>query len=60
MEPQRGAWGTRLGFYFAAIGVAFGLGNLWRFPYVVAENGGGAFVLLYIFLVFIVGIPLMT
>ena len=50
---------TRLGFYLAAIGSAFGLGNLWRFPYVVAENGGGAFVLLYLFFVFVVGMPFL-
>lgn len=56
---RNGAWGTRLGFYLAAIGSAFGLGNLWRFPYIVAENGGGAFVLLYVFLVFLIGIPLL-
>jgi neurotransmitter:Na+ symporter, NSS family len=52
-------WGTRLGFYLAAIGSAFGLGNLWRFPYVVAENGGGAFVLLYLFLAFVIGMPFL-
>ncbi len=50
---------TRLGFYLAAIGTAFGLGNLWRFPYIVAENGGGAFVLLYLFLVFLFGMPFL-
>ena len=55
----RAAWQTRLGFYFAAVGSAFGLGNLWRFPYVVSENGGGAFVLIYIFLAFFIGIPLI-
>ena len=55
----RGGWTTRLGFYFAAVGSAFGLGNLWRFPYIVKENGGGAFVLLYVFLVFLVGVPLL-
>lgn len=52
-------FGTRLGFYLAAVGSAFGLGNLWRFPYVVAENGGGAFVLLYLALVFLLGMPIM-
>ena len=52
-------FGTRLGFYLAAIGSAFGLGNLWRFPYIVAENGGGAFVLLYLFLVFLIGMPFL-
>lgn len=50
---------TKLGFYLAAIGSAFGLGNLWRFPYVVAENGGGAFVLLYLFLAFLIGMPFL-
>ncbi len=50
---------TRLGFYLAAIGSAFGLGNLWRFPYVVAQNGGGAFVLLYLLLVFLIGMPFL-
>ncbi len=50
---------TRLGFYLAAIGSAFGLGNLWRFPYVVAQNGGGAFVLLYLLMVFLVGVPFL-
>lgn len=59
MSTKRGGWGTRFGFYLAAIGSAFGLGNLWRFPYVVADNGGGAFVLLYIFLVFIIGTPFL-
>jgi len=52
-------FGTRLGFYLAAIGSAFGLGNLWRFPYVVTENGGGAFVLLYLFFVFLLGMPFL-
>ncbi|MCC7405011.1 MAG: sodium-dependent transporter [Bdellovibrionales bacterium] len=56
---KRALWGTRLGFYFAAIGSAFGLGNVWRFPYVVSENGGGAFVLIYLFFLFLVGMPLL-
>jgi NSS family neurotransmitter:Na+ symporter len=55
----RGSFGTRFGFYLAAIGSAFGLGNVWRFPYIVAENGGGAFVLLYAFLVFLIGMPFL-
>lgn len=60
MGAGRGAWGTRFGFYLAAIGSAFGLGNIWRFPYIVSENGGGAFVLLYVFLVFLLGMPLLV
>lgn len=55
----RANWNTRFGFYFAAIGSAFGLGNLWRFPYIVGENGGGAFVLLYFFLAFFIGVPIL-
>ena len=56
---KRGSWKTRFGFYLAAIGSACGLGNLWRFPYVVGENGGGAFVLLYGLLVLTIGLPLL-
>lgn len=52
-------WGTRLGFYLAAVGSAFGLGNLWRFPYIVAQNGGGAFVILYAMLAFLIGTPFL-
>lgn len=56
---KRHVWSTRFGFYLAAIGSACGLGNLWRFPYVVGENGGGAFVLMYVLFAFIVGMPLL-
>jgi NSS family neurotransmitter:Na+ symporter len=56
----RDAWGTRAGFILAAVGSAVGLGNMWRFSYVAAEGGGAAFVLLYLVLVGIIGIPLMT
>ncbi len=59
MSIKRGAWRTRFGFYLLAIGSACGLGNLWRFPYVVGENGGGAFVLLYVFMALTVGLPLL-
>lgn len=59
MQTKGTVWGTRLGFYLAAVGSAFGLGNLWRFPYVVAENGGGAFVLLYLMLAFLIGMPFL-
>jgi NSS family neurotransmitter:Na+ symporter len=57
--PKRGSWSTKFGFYLLAIGSACGLGNLWRFPYIVAENGGGAFVLLYLVLALSVGLPLL-
>lgn len=59
MKQTRGVWRTRFGFYLAAVGSALGLGNLWRFPYVVGDNGGGAFVLLYLTLALIVGTPLL-
>jgi NSS family neurotransmitter:Na+ symporter len=59
MIAKRGSWRTRFGFYLVAIGSACGLGNLWRFPYVVGENGGGAFVLLYVFVALTVGLPLL-
>lgn len=55
----RGLWNTRTGFVLAAVGSAVGLGNMWRFPYYTAENGGAAFVLLYILLTFLLGIPLL-
>lgn len=57
--PSREGWGTRLGFILAAVGSAVGLGNMWRFPYATAERGGAAFVILYIAMVFLIGVPIM-
>lgn len=59
MEANRGQWSSKIGFIFAAAGSAIGLGNIWRFPYVAGENGGAAFVLLYLFFVVIIGLPYM-
>jgi NSS family neurotransmitter:Na+ symporter len=59
MSANRGEWSSKLGFILAASGSAIGLGNIWRFPYVVGENGGGAFVLLYLVFVLIIGLPYM-
>jgi len=56
---QRGHWGNRFGFVLAAAGSAIGLGNIWRFPYVTGENGGGVFVLIYLIAVALVGLPIM-
>src|SRR5699024_9325930 len=56
---QRENWASRLGFMLAAMGSAVGLGNIWRFSYVAGENGGGVFLILYIFSVLIIGIPLL-
>jgi len=59
MAQQRGQWSGRLGFILAAAGSAVGLGNLWKFPYVTYNNDGGAFVLVYIGMVLLVGLPIM-
>jgi neurotransmitter:Na+ symporter, NSS family len=52
-------WSSKLGFVLAAIGGAVGLGNIWRFSYLTGENGGGAFVLVYVASVFLVAIPIL-
>ena len=53
----RETWATRMGFILAAVGSAVGLGNIWRFPWVTAENGGSAFLLVYLAIVLLVGVP---
>ncbi|MEZ5891743.1 MAG: sodium-dependent transporter [Parvularculaceae bacterium] len=53
-------WSSRAAFIMAAIGSSVGLGNLWRFPYVAGENGGGAFVLFYVLCVALIGIPVLV
>ena len=58
-QKSRGLWNTRLGFILAASGSAVGLGNIWKFPYIVGQNGGGAFVLIYILCTIAVGLPIM-
>ncbi len=58
-SADRGQWSSRTGFILAAAGSAIGLGNIWRFPYIAGENGGGAFVLLYILFVVVIGLPYM-
>jgi NSS family neurotransmitter:Na+ symporter len=57
--PPNDKFGSRLGFILAAAGSAVGLGNVWRFPYMTAENGGAAFVLLYLGCVLLIGIPVL-
>ncbi len=54
-----GQWSNRLMFILAATGSAVGLGNIWKFPYITGENGGGAFVLVYLLCIAIIGIPIM-
>ncbi len=56
---KREHWGSRLGFILAAAGSAVGLGNIWKFPYMAGENGGGAFLIIYLALVFTIGISVM-
>jgi neurotransmitter:Na+ symporter, NSS family len=58
-ESIHGQWSSRWVFVLAATGSAVGLGNIWRFPYVTGENGGGAFVLVYFACVLLVGLPIM-
>lgn len=58
-SARRGQWSGRLGFVLAAAGGAVGLGNLWKFPYITLENHGGAFVLIYLAAVVMVGAPIM-
>lgn len=52
-------WGSRFGFIMAAVGSSVGLGNFWRFPYTAGENGGGAFIAIYLLCVLLVGLPLL-
>lgn len=58
-NESRGSWNTKLGFILAAAGSAVGLGNIWGFPTQVADNGGAAFILIYLLCCVLVGFPLM-
>jgi NSS family neurotransmitter:Na+ symporter len=58
-KSVHGAWSSRFAFILAATGSAVGLGNIWKFPYITGENGGGAFVLVYLACVVLIGIPIM-
>ena len=52
-------WGSQFGFLMAAIGFAVGLGNIWRFPYMTGENGGAAFVFVYLICAIGIGVPIL-
>jgi NSS family neurotransmitter:Na+ symporter len=54
-----GEWSSRFAFILAATGSAVGLGNIWKFPYITGENGGGAFVFIYLLCILAIGIPIM-
>ncbi|MEM7218212.1 MAG: sodium-dependent transporter [Pseudomonadota bacterium] len=58
-ESRHGMWSSRWLFILAAAGSAVGLGNIWKFPYVAGDNGGGAFVVIYLLCVAIIGVPIM-
>ena len=57
---QRERLASRLGFILLSAGCAIGIGNVWKFPYMVGQFGGGAFVLVYIFFLVVMGVPVMT
>ena len=58
-EKGSDSFGSKIGAVLVAAGSAIGLGSIWRFPYIAGENGGGAFVLLYLICVLLLGIPVM-
>lgn len=58
-QQSTNQWSSQTAFVFAAAAAAVGLGNIWRFPYLTGEHGGGAFVLVYLFFMIVLGIPLM-
>ena len=62
MEPQkqRESFGSRLGFILVSAGCAIGIGNVWRFPTVTGQNGGGIFVLFYLIFLVLMGLPVLT
>ena len=60
MNDKREKLGSRLGFILLSAGCAIGIGNVWKFPYVAGQNGGGAFVLIYLLFLAIMGIPVMS
>ncbi len=60
MIDERESWGSRIGFVLASIGYAVGIGNLWRFPSMVGKYGGGIFLLFYLLVVILIGIPMLS
>ena len=58
-NKQREHWGSKIGFILAAAGSAVGLGNIWKFPYIAGENGGAAFILIYLICIAIIGLPVL-
>lgn len=60
LNNKRETFSSGLGIFFATLGSAVGLGNIWKFPYLVGENGGGAFVLIYLICIVLLGMPIMV
>lgn len=60
LRKMHGVWSSKWVFVLAATGSAVGLGNIWKFPYIAGENGGGAFVLMYLLCIALVGMPIMV
>lgn len=58
MPKQRDGWGNEIEFLFSCIAMSVGLGNVWRFPFAALENGGGAFLIPYFIVLFVVGRPI--
>ena len=56
---EREKFGTRLGFILVSAGCAVGLGNVWKFPYICGENGGAAFIIIYLFFLLLLGFPII-
>ena len=56
---KRESFGTRLGFILVSAGCAVGLGNVWKFPYICGQNGGAAFILLYLVCLVVLGLPIL-
>ena len=59
MTKERIGFGSKLGMVLATAGSAVGLGNVWRFPYMAGENGGAAFIMIYVCCVLLLGLPCM-
>ena len=57
---ERESFKSRLGFLLVSAGCAIGIGNVWRFPFIVGQNGGGIFVLIYLLMLVIMGLPVLT
>ena len=56
---ERDKFGSRLGFILVSAGCAVGLGNVWKFPYICGQNGGAAFILIYLVFLAILGLPIL-